>query len=206
MADGRQTGTMLDISRELAAIAQAGLAYSNDPFDIERFSRVRALAGLMLQTGADVPEFRWPDEMGYPTPKVDVRGAVFQNDKVLLIREKSSGLWTLPGGWADVNLTAKENVEKECLEESGYVVTAARITGLIDRERAGYPKNAHSIYKIFFLCDIVGGEATPGVESTHVGVFPVSDLPELDSHRVREEDILHAFDVFTGRTGEILFN
>ncbi len=198
--------SLLDVSRELAAIAQAGLAYSKDPFDIERFSRVRILAGLVLQAGAAVPEFLWPDELGYPTPKVDVRGAIFQDGKVLLIREKSSGLWTLPGGWADVNLTAKENVEKECLEESGYSVAATRITGLIDRDRAGYPRNAHSIYKIFFLCSILGGEATPGVESSHVGFFPVSELPELDSHRVRAEDIRHAFEVFNGRSADILFN
>ncbi len=106
--------TMLEISRELASMAQAGITYSVDPFDRERFHRMREIAGEVLQH-AGKADFEWPSEIGYSTPKVDVRGAVFRNGEVLLIREASSGKWTLPGGWADVNLTPAENVEKEML-------------------------------------------------------------------------------------------
>ncbi|MES2708687.1 MAG: NUDIX hydrolase N-terminal domain-containing protein [Verrucomicrobiota bacterium] len=198
--------TALEISRELAAIAQAGITYSKDHFDIGRFHRIRQLADALLQGNPATVDFTWPDELGYPTPKVDVRGVIFREDQVLLIREVSSGLWTLPGGWADVNATPRENVERECLEETGYTVAATRITAVLDRERAGYPNNAHSIYKMFFLCSITGGEATPSVESSHIEFFPLHDLPELDPDRARREDILHAWVLFRDGAGETAFN
>lgn len=185
--------TLLDFSRELAAIGQAGLTYTKDPFDRERFVRLREMAGELLQMPADVPEFRWPDEIGYPTPKVDVRGAIFQGDQVLLIKETASGLWTLPGGWADVNHSPKENIERECLEETGYEVTATALTAIIDRDRAGYPRHANTIYKMFFLCEITGGFPTPNLECSAIEFFDLAALPELDPHRARREDIERAY-------------
>jgi ADP-ribose pyrophosphatase YjhB (NUDIX family) len=186
--------TTLEISRELAAIAQAGITYSTDPFDRERFHRLREIASEILNETSRA-DFEWPAEIGYATPKVDVRGAVFRNSEVLLIREASSGKWTLPGGWADVNLTPAENVEKECLEETGYQVKARLITAVLDRERAGYPPNPHSIYKLFFLCDLVGGAPRITHEVAEIGFFPVSALPELDSHRSSALDIQEAWRV-----------
>jgi len=202
--NGRQA-SLLEISRELAAIAQTGLTFAKDPYDLERYARLRLLANAVLVT-AGVPDFRWPDDSGYPTPKVDVRGAIFEAERVLLIKEISTGLWTLPGGWADVNLTPRENVEKECREESGYTVTATRLTALLDRDRAGYPPNVHSIYKLFFLCTITGGQPTPSIESSQIEFFPVHTLPALDLQRVRQADILHAFRIFKGETAEIQLN
>lgn len=204
--DKNKTSTLLEISRELAALAQAGITYSKDHFDMERFRRIRILAGALLQTDDTKADFSWPDEIGYPTPKVDVRAVIFQDNRVLLIKEVSSGLWTLPGGWADVNFSPKENVERECKEETGYLVVATRLSGIIDRERAGYPTNVHTIYKMFFLCSIVGGEATPSVESSEIGFFPVDELPALDSHRSRREDIMHAWELFRGNSGDVAFN
>lgn len=198
--------TALEISRELAALAQTGITYSKDAFDIERFHRIREIAGMLLQQEPSTADFAWPAELGYPTPKVDVRGAIFQEDKVLLIREVASGLWTLPGGWADVNFSPRENVERECLEETGYRVTATRLSGVIDRDRAGYPRNAHTIYKMFFICSIVGGEATPGIESSQVEFFPVHDLPELDTERTRREDLLRAWAMHGNPALETEFN
>ena len=202
--DKRQ-GSLLEISRELAAIAQAGLTYTENPYDRERFARLRVLAGAVLEAGG-VPDFRWPDEIGYPTPKVDVRGAIFEGDRVLLIKEVVTDRWTLPGGWADVNLTPRENIEKECREETGYTVTATRLTALLDRARGSYPAHPLSIYKLFFLCTITGGQPTPSIESSHIEFFPVHALPELDLYRARAEHILHAYRVFTGETAEVLFN
>jgi ADP-ribose pyrophosphatase YjhB (NUDIX family) len=184
--------TILEISRELASIAQAGITYSTDPFDRERFHRLREIASEILQEMGRA-DFQWPAEIGYATPKVDVRGAVFRSGEVLLIREASSGKWTLPGGWADVNLTPAENVEKECLEETGYQVKARLITAVLDRDRAGYPPNPHAIYKIFFLCDLIGGSPRISHEVAEIGFFPISVLPELDSHRASELDILEAW-------------
>lgn len=197
--------TYLEISRELAALAQAGSAYTKDTFDAERFARLRVLAGELMQISAPMPDFEWPTETGYPTPKVDVRAVVFQGEKVLLIKEAASGLWTLPGGWADVNLSPAENAEKECWEESGFEVRALAVTSVIDRQRAGYPVNLHSIYKLFFLCEIIGGEAKTGPESLAVEFFPLADLPPLDPHRARVEDIRQAWEFAKGAS-RTLFN
>lgn len=187
--------SLLEVSRELAAISQAGLAFSKDPFDRERFNRLREIAGEIMTVEIGRSGFRWPVESGYPTPKVDVRGAAFRGDSVLLVKESSSGLWTTPGGWADVNLSPAQNVEKEVLEESGYQVKAVAITSIIDRELAGFPVHTHSIYKIFFLCQIIGGEARTSIESTEIGFFRVDALPPLDRDRVSAEEIrrAHAF-------------
>ena len=103
-------------------------------------------------------DFKWPQESGYSTPKVDVRGIVFRNEEVLLVKERSSQKWTLPGGWADVNKTFRENGEKECMEETGYQVRARSIVSIVEMERAGYPQQLHSIYKMFLLCDLVSGK------------------------------------------------
>lgn len=187
--------SLLEVSRELAAISQAGLAFSKDPFDRERFNRLREIAGEIMTVEIGQSGFRWPVESGYPTPKVDVRGAAFRGESVLLVKESSSGLWTTPGGWADVNLSPAQNVEKEVLEESGYQVKAVAITSIIDRELAGFPVHTHSIYKIFFLCQIIGGEARTSIESTEIGFFRVDNLPPLDRDRVSAEEIrrAHAF-------------
>ena len=186
---------MLEISRELASISQAGITYSKDPFDKERFQRLRKIASEVLHHSGRA-DFQWPVEIGYLTPKVDVRGAVFRGAEVLLIKEASSGKWTLPGGWADVNLTPAENIEKECLEESGYQVKARLITAVVDRDRAGYPANPHAIYKIFFLCELCGGTPRASHETLEVGFFPVDSLPELDPDRSTASEIEEAFQFF----------
>ena len=195
---------MLEISRELASIGQAGITYSTDPFDRERFHRLREIASEVLRVVR--ADFEWPAEIGYATPKVDVRGAVFRNGEVLLIREASTGKWTLPGGWADVNLTPAENVEKECLEESGYEVKARLVTAIVDRDRAGYPANPHSIYKIFFLCDLCGGAPRVSHETAEVAFFPINALPELDSHRSSALEIQEAWRFFVTPSLSTRFN
>ncbi|MFD2256382.1 NUDIX hydrolase [Luteolibacter algae] len=184
---------LLEFARELAAIGQAGITYSRDPYDRERFVRLREMAGEILQLPQYSPDFRWPEEFGYDTPKVDVRAIVFRDHQILLVRETSTGLWTVPGGWADVNLTPAENAQKECHEESGYEVKAKALLSIIDKDRAGYDRNVNAIYKIFFLCEIVGGEARTSIESSEVGFFDLESLPELDPQRTREADIRSAY-------------
>ena len=187
--------TILEISRELESIAQAGITYSTDPFDRERFHRLREISSEILRHTGQA-DFEWPAEIGYTTPKVDVRGAVFRNGEVLLIKEASSGKWTLPGGWADVNLTPVENVEKECLEESGYEVKARLITAIVDRIAPATRPTRMRSSKIFFLCDLCGGAPRVSHETTEVAFFPIDALPELDPHRASALDIQQAWRLF----------
>jgi ADP-ribose pyrophosphatase YjhB (NUDIX family) len=196
--------TILEVSRELASIAQAGITYSADPYDRERFLRLHEIASEVMRTGH--ADFEWPTELGYATPKVDVRGAVFRNGEILLIKEASSGKWTLPGGWADVNLTPAENVEKEILEESGYEAKARLVTAIVDRDRAGYPANPHSIYKIFFLCDLRGGAPRVSHETSDIAFFPLDALPELDPDRTSALDIDGAWRSFLDPSLPTRFN
>ena len=187
---------LLDIARELRAIAQGGLTYSKDPFDRDRFTRLNELSSLLLQSEGKCPDFVWPVEMGYPTPKLDVRGAVIHDNKILLVKEASSGRWTLPGGWADVNATPAENVEREVLEESGYKVRAKKLINLVDRNRSGFPPHPEYIYKLHFLCELIGGEPQVSLETSEVGFFTFDNLPELDLGRIRQKDIALAFEVY----------
>ncbi|PTX91980.1 ADP-ribose pyrophosphatase [Verrucomicrobia bacterium LW23] len=196
---------LLDISREIAAIAQTGLTYTKDPYDSDRFKRLHQIANELLEDPERAPAFRWPEEIGYPTPKVDVRGVIFKGPQVLLIKEAVSQLWTLPGGWADVNLTPRENVERECWEETGYRVTATALVSVIDRERAGYPRFAYTVFKMFFLCTIVSGTATPSLESSHIEFFDIDCLPEMDLHRSHPVDIERAY-AFSQSSGPSHFN
>lgn len=171
-------------TRELQAIAQTGLAFVRDPYDRERYEMLRSLAARMMAahtgTPADRIEALFAGESGYATPKVDVRGAAFDGQgRLLMVREVADGgRWTLPGGWADVNLTAAENVVKEMREESGFEVRARKLAAVWDRTRQGHPSGVFSCCKLFFLCDIVGGAARAGLETSEVGWFAEDALPE----------------------------
>jgi ADP-ribose pyrophosphatase YjhB (NUDIX family) len=185
-------------ARELQAIAQAGLTFSQNPFDIDRFRRLRAISVEMLAEGADAPIERltalFEQEVGYPTPKVDVRGAVIRDERILLVREVSDGLWTLPGGWADVNQSAKECVEREVREESGFEARAVKLAAVWDRRRhAPAHSHAYSIYKLFFICELVGGTARPSIETSAVDFFAQHELPPLSLGRTTAHHIERMF-------------
>jgi ADP-ribose pyrophosphatase YjhB (NUDIX family) len=171
-------------TRELQAIAQSGLAFSRDPYDRERYEMLRALASriMALHTTAPVEliETLFAGESGYATPKVDVRGAAFdERGRLLMVREVvDGGRWTLPGGWADVNLTAAENVIKEMREESGFDVRVRKLAAVWDRTRQGHPAIAFSCCKLFFVCDIIGGTAATSLETSEIGWFGEAELPE----------------------------
>lgn len=187
-------------ARDLEAIAQTGLTYGRGQFDRERYEMLRALASTIMasHTGASVEriEALFAGETGYATPKVDVRAAAFDDrDRLLMVREAGDGnRWTLPGGWADVNLTAAENVVKEVREESGYAVQVRKLAAVFDRTRQGHPAAVFSCYKIFFLCDVAGGEATSGLETSEVGWFSEDQLPDdLSLDRVLPGQIRRMF-------------
>lgn len=170
------------LSRELKSIAEAGLRYSDGPYDIERYKRLHELASLPMQ--AATPEFKWPQEFGYATPKVDIRAAVLDDGKrILLVQEASTGEWTLPGGWADLNVSPAENAVKEVREESGIDVEVVKLMALWDKDKQGHPRQPEHVYKLVFLCRMTGGKLTTSLETSGADFFRVEDLPTLCPHR-----------------------
>ena len=188
----------LSIAREVRALAQTGLTFTLDRFDRQRYLRLQELAVLLMAQGSD-PEYHTliallREEKGYATPKVDVRGAAFVEGKILMVREISDGRWTLPGGWADVNQTPRECVEREIAEESGFKARALKLAAVHDYQRSNRPAtHIDSIYKMFFLCEIIGGAATPSDETSEVAFFARGALPPLSLGRATEAQIERMF-------------
>lgn len=189
----------LTFGKRLQAIASTGLHFSRDHFDRERYEEVGAIANEMLASLADVPIERIEGLVsdyarGYATPKVDVRAALIEDNAILLVREQSDGLWTLPGGFADVGLSPARNVEKEVFEEAGLEVSATRLYGVRHKARYGYSPDVRDFYKMFFLCSRNGrAEARAGMETIEVQFFSIGDLPPLSRGRTIESDIAAAF-------------
>ena len=184
-----------ELIREIRAIAQTGLHYTRDVYDRERYERLLEIASQLYGMESDasteqIEKFFFPEE-GYATPKVDLRACVVKDGKVLLVRERACGRWTLPGGWADQNESPIEGITREVLEESGYQVEVGRLYALKDRDRHPYqPKYPVSIYKLFFTAKVTGGEALENTEISEIAFFDPADLPELSLDRVLAEDIL----------------
>jgi ADP-ribose pyrophosphatase YjhB (NUDIX family) len=187
----------LRIGRELRAIAQIGLTFSKDQFDRQRYTRVRELAASLIAQGSneslDTVLGLFGQDAGYATPKVDVRGAAFIDGRILMVREISDGKWTLPGGWADVNQTAAECVVREIAEESGFQARALKLAAVHDYQRSNRGRMLDSIYKVFFICEIIGGSARASDETSEVAFFSRSELPPLSAGRASEAQIERMF-------------
>jgi ADP-ribose pyrophosphatase YjhB (NUDIX family) len=187
----------LSIAREVRAIAQTGLAFGADGFDHQRYQRLRELAALLMAQGSATEQESILEllrqEKGYATPKVDVRGAAFENGRVLMVREISDGKWTLPGGWADVNQSAGECVVREIAEESGFKARALKLAAVHDYQKRNPPSHIDSIYKMFFICEIVGGAACASDETSEVAFFPRNELPPLSLGRTTAAQIDRMF-------------
>lgn len=184
---------------ELQAIAQNGLLFTEDVFDKERYQLIQKIASEMLathtsETAPAVVEKFFSEERGYATPKLDVRGAVFQNDKILLVQEKADQLWSLPGGWCDVGESASRCVVKEIEQEAGLKTKAIKLIGLYDKYSHPYPPQWPHIYKCFFLCEVIGGTCNPGVETLAAQFFSKEDLPPLSMDRIILSHILRCFE------------
>jgi len=170
-------------AREVQAIAQTGLAFSKDPYDRDRFAALRRLSARIMaeHTSADVAriETLFEAETGYATPKVGVRGAVFDAEgRILMVRESIDGhRWTLPGGWADVNQTPAQSVVREVFEESGYHVRPVKLAAVWDRARQAHPPMAFSVVRMFFVSTLEGGAPTTSMETSEVGWFAEDVIP-----------------------------
>ncbi|MFE7082901.1 NUDIX hydrolase [Priestia megaterium] len=184
-------------AKQLQSIAQTGLTYSKDIYDLERFELIRNISVEMMaqQTGMDKTVIKdlFANETGYATPKVDVRAAVFKNNQILMVKEKSDGKWSLPGGWADIGLTPSEVAVKEVEEESGFHVKAIKMLGVLDMKCHPHPPSPYHIYKMFIQCELVGGKPTKGIETSEVNFFAEDELPPLSISRNTKEQIEMAF-------------
>jgi len=177
----------LRFAERVQAIAQTGLTYAREPWDRERYEELRGIAVEMAASGLGLEpaevRVRFAEGTGYPTPKVDVRAVVFRGDELLLVRERRSGRWTFPGGWADVGDTPKAAAERETLEESGYRVRATKLLALLDKACHGHPPSVDYTYKVLIGCRLEGGEPATCHEIDAVGFFPRGAPPELDLDR-----------------------
>ena len=185
-------------ARRLNALAQTGLTFSENPYDIERYAAIRMIAAEMIahQSGAEMGRVLdlFACDAGYATPKVDVRGVVFRDGKILLVQERSDGLWTLPGGWADVGDSPADAVVREIREEAGFETRATKLLALLDRNRHGHPPHVNHIYKVFIRCEIVGGSPTTSHEIQDVGFFGEGEIPELSLTRNVPSQIARMFE------------
>jgi ADP-ribose pyrophosphatase YjhB (NUDIX family) len=189
----------LEWANRIRAIARAGHTYTKDVYDRERYEQLQQLAAEIMATYTDTDMdtiYELIDgDTGYPTPKVDVRGVLFQQDRVLLVQEiMDGGRWTLPGGWADIYDTPSEAVTREVYEESGYTTRAVKLLAVYDRQQWPHPPHPNYTYKLFFLCELLHGEPTTSIETSGVGWFSIDRLPELSLSRVLPEQILRCYE------------
>lgn len=184
---------------ELQSLAQAGLTYGRDDFDLDRYARIRELSAEMMARMADLPVETvtglFCNETGYQTPKLDTRAALFQDGQILLVRERD-GRWALPGGWCDVNVSVGENTVKEVKEEAGLDVIPRRIIAVQDRSKHNLPVYAYGVCKIFVQCDASGGQFVPNLETTEARYFPPDQLPPLAAEKNTAEQIALCFQAY----------
>jgi ADP-ribose pyrophosphatase YjhB (NUDIX family) len=185
-------------ARRLQGIAQDGLTYTKDRYDAERYEELRGIVADILAAHSSAnPDFLrglLVAETGPATPKVDVRAATFQDDKILLVKEKEDGLWAPPGGWADVGESPAEAVVRETREESGHLVRAVRLIAVYDRDRHGHPPIPYHVYKLVFLCEILDRDPAVSVDADGIGFFDEAALPNLSLSRVTPEQISAFFE------------
>jgi ADP-ribose pyrophosphatase YjhB (NUDIX family) len=187
-------------AQQLQAIAQTGLHYKNHPFDEERYRQIERIAAEMLATQAQVEMAMVLDffrqDVGHATPKVEVRGVIFQDQKVLLVQEGMDGQWALPGGWVDMGESPSRAVEREVFEESGFETRATKLLAVYDRShpRHGHPPAPYSSFKLFFRCEITGGAPTLSYETTGIAFFGADDIPPLSPGRVVPSQLARLFE------------
>jgi ADP-ribose pyrophosphatase YjhB (NUDIX family) len=188
----------IDLAQRLQAMGQTGLTYARDQYDRERYDELIRLASSMM-AGPEAEPVRLACDLlklerGYATPKVDVRAAIFQEQKILLVREREDDCWTLPGGWADVGLSPAECVEKEVREEAGLIVKARKLLAVWDRNKHPHPPLPFHVYKLVFHCETLGGSLVAEGETTGVGFFGEDELPPLSLTRILPAQIQLIFD------------
>ncbi len=200
----------LDFAMQIQSIAQAGLTYGKDPYDKERYQALRQIAVEMLAFKTDLPTDKvyqlFCNEVGYQTPKVDTRAAVFQDHKILLV-EENNGTWSLPGGWCDVDQSVASNTQKEVKEETGLTVSTERLIALQDWRKHNVTNYAYGVVKIFVLCQYESGEFEENIETIGIGYFGKDELPDkLAVEKCTKDQILMCFDAYEHPERPTLFD
>lgn len=177
-------------AKEIQGIAQTGLTYAKDVFDIERYQALRELSVDILANYTYESKERirlsFAGEGGYSTPKVDIRGVIFKDDKILLVHEKLDGKWALPGGWADIGLSPSEVAVKEIAEESGYQAEAVRLLAVMDKKFHQHPPEPYHTYKMFILCRITGGRRRVVWRRAVLDFLPRMHCPNCLKNAIRQ--------------------
>ena len=200
----------LQWASELQSIAQAGLTFGSDRYDLDRYEKIRSIAVDILHAHTDIDHNKirelFASETGYQTPKVDIRASVFKDDKILLVKEKVDGTWSLPGGWADVNTSVSESAQRECLEEAGAIVTPKRIIAIQLANKHNNPLLPYTIYKIFVECELVENCFKDNTETLEAEFFEADTLPELSFDRNNPEQIRMCFEAKKQKLFETIFD
>ena len=197
-------------ARELQSLAQAGLYYGRDVFDRERYERIRQIAAEMMAEQTNLPLEKVKDlfcaDSGYQTPKIDTRSAIFEDGKILLVRERT-GKWALPGGWCEYNLSPAENAVKEAREEAGLETEPVRLITVQDRKKHNRPEYVYDVVKIFILCRKTGGEFKNNTETTGSEYFAEGDLPvPLAEEKTTREQIRMCFEASKDENWRVQFD
>ena len=195
---------------EIQSLAQAGLAYTNNVYDIERYEKLREISAEILAEKTDLSIDKvknvFCNETGYQTPKLDTRAAIFKNNRILLVHE-NNGTWSLPGGWCDVLESIKSNTEKEVREETGLNVKAVKIISIQDRNKHNKPIYAYGVCKIFVLCNIIDGEFIENIETTETKYFSLDELPSnLAEEKTNKEQIEMCFKAYNDKNWQTEFD
>ena len=195
---------------EIQSLAQAGLAYTSNVYDIERYERLREISAEMISEKTNIPtekvEELFCNETGYQTPKLDTRAAVFKENKILLTHE-NNGTWSLPGGWVDVLESIKSNTEKEVKEETGLDVEAVKVIAIQDRNKHNIPVYAYGVCKVFVLCELIGGSFEENIETTEINYFSLNEIPEnLAKEKTTKEQIEMFFEAYKNKNWQTQFD
>ena len=199
---------IVEWAKELQSLAQAGLFYGHDVYDKERYQRIREISAEMMLTRTDVPAEKiqglFCGDVGYQTPKVDTRAAIFREGKILLVCEK--GRWSVPGGWCDFNLSPVDNTIKETKEEAGLDVTVKRVIAVQDRDKHNSPQYAYGVVKIFYLCEALGGAFEENIETSESRYFGIDELPPLAEEKCNEEQVRMCFEAYRAEDWAVQFD
>ena len=194
---------------EIQSIAQCGLAYTKDMYDKERYEQLRNIAVEMLSYKTDISVDKiktlFCNESGYQTPKLDTRAVIFEDEKILLVREKN-GLWSLPGGWVDVLESIESNTIKEVKEESGLDVITKRVIAIQDRNKHNKPLYPYGVCKVFVECEVIGGEFIENIETTEIKYFSIENLPNLCESKTTSKQIEMCFESKNNQNWNVVFD
>lgn len=200
----------IEWAMKIQSISKNGLAFSKDVFDIERYEQLQKLSAEILSEYSELEMASvlnlFELDKGYQTPKVDVRGVVFKNRQILLVREKNDQKWSLPGGFCDIGLSPSENIVKEIQEESGFEVQTKKLLAVLDMKKHPHPPQPYHYYKMFIQCEIIGGEPKIGIETQEINFFAENDLPNLSLSRVTESQIHLLFEFMKNPKKETIFD